>query len=88
MMVQTTKGVNMSENFMIYTLAGYNGRESERPAYPSSMVGMAFQCGVVCRKMGIFPQEIKPSRGYNWIVNRSYKFNFKDDDYNPIVKRL
>jgi hypothetical protein len=78
----------MTENYLTYAEAGYNSRESERPAYSSSTIGMAFQCGVICRKLSILPKEIKPSKGYNWIVNKSYKFNFKNDDYNPTVNRI
>lgn len=75
-------------NHLDYALAGYNGRESERPPYASSIVGMAFQCGVVCRELGILPQEIRPSRGYTWIVNRVYKFNFRDNDLKPVVTKI
>ena len=78
----------MNENYLEYALSGYNGKESERPPYNSSPVGMAFQCGVICRKMGITPLEIKPSRGYIWIINRTFKFNFKDDDFKPTINRI
>ena len=71
-----------------YAVAGYNGMESMRPHYASSPNGYAFQCGVWCRKMGITFFEVKPSRGYTWIVNRTYKLDFKNDDHNPVVSRI
>lgn len=59
-----------------YALAGYEGRKSECPPYDSSTVGMAFHLGEWCKAKGILPQEIKPSRGYSWIINRTLKIKF------------
>lgn len=75
------------DNIQKYFQAGYDGRSSERPPYGSSVTGMAFSCGVWCRANGITPHEIKPSRGYKWIINRTFVLDFKNDDYNPQVSR-
>ena len=64
--------------------AGYN-LSNERPPWPSSTVYMAYQSGVWCRKHGINPLEVKQSRGYTMIVNRTYKLNFKNDNDIPDV---
>ena len=62
-----------------YALAGYDGRKSECPPYDSSTVGMAFRVGEWCKSHGIPVQEIKASRGYSWIINRSVKVKFDFD---------
>jgi hypothetical protein len=62
--------------FHDYFIAGYNLAESHRPPYSSSPIGMAFMCGEWCRQNNITPHEIKASRGYTWIINRTYKLNF------------
>ena len=71
-----------------YAEAGYNGRESMRPSYPSSSDGMAFECGAWCKKHGVTLHEVKSGRGYTWIINQGYKLNFKKDSRNPEVTRL
>ncbi len=68
-----------------YAMAGFIGRESERPPYASSPAGMAFQAGVICRLRNINLHEIKQGRGYTWIINRTWVFNFKDSDINPRI---
>ena len=73
---------------MEYAIRGYQGMESERPAYESSSVGMAFQCGVWCRDNKIPLGSVKASRGYTWIVNGFYKLNYKNNFINPEVTRI
>ena len=58
---------------------GYQLMTSERPPYDSSSVGMAFRCGEICRERGIMAGEISPSRGYSWIVNRTFRIKFLND---------
>lgn len=65
-----------------YAIAGYNGMTSERPPYDSSIIGMAFRCGEICREHNLYPHEIKASRGYSFVVNRTYKIRFLADTRN------
>jgi len=69
-------------------MAGYHGRTSEEPPYASSINGMAYQAGKWCREYKVVAQEIKPSRGYKMIVNRTYVLDFKRDSYSPDVTRV
>ena len=71
-----------------YAQAGYNGMESMRPPHPSSPFGMAFECGVWCKAHHVTPYLVHESRGYTWIVNKTYKLNFKNSDTNPTVTRI
>lgn len=59
-----------------YAQAGYDGRVSECPPYDSSTFGMAFHVGAWCKTKGIRVYEIKASRGYTWVVNRTIKVKF------------
>ena len=61
---------------------------ADRPPYDSSPMGMAFSVGLWCREKGLFPSEVKASRGYSWILNRQYKLNFKDEMANPAVTSI
>lgn len=65
-------------NLLDYALAGYEGRVSECPPHDSSTVGMAFLAGAWCKAKGMGPpREIRPSRGYTWIINRTLKIKFQ-----------
>ncbi|MFA5152259.1 MAG: hypothetical protein WC554_06870 [Clostridia bacterium] len=68
-----------------YFQAGYHGMTSHEPPYPSSPVHMAYCCGVWCKEHNIVAYEIKASRGYTWIVNRTYKLSFKNSSTHPCV---
>jgi hypothetical protein len=75
-------------NIHDYFLAGYHGRTSEEPPYPSSPVYMAYQAGKWCREHGITALEIKAGRGYKMLVNRTLVLDYKKNDQNPVVTRL
>ena len=71
-----------------YAMAGYDNRTSECPPYDSSTFGMAFNVGVWCKANGILPQEVKPSRGYTWIINRAIKVKFTFNRQGHTIARI
>ena len=58
--------------------AAHNGSCAAcRPVYDSSPNGMAFRVGLWAREHGVVVSEVKAGRGYIYILNRTYKLNFK-----------
>lgn len=66
---------NNSEYLTIAQQAYQSGSPS--PYMMSSNYDMAHLVGLWARDHNITPLEVKPSRGYIWILNRQHKLNFK-----------
>ena len=53
------------------------------PYLTSSANDMAHKVGLWARTHGITPMEVRPSRGYTWILNREIKLSFAKNSDNP-----
>lgn len=51
-----------------------------RPAYDSSPEGMAFAVGLWAREHGVAVHEVAQGRGYTFLLNRTYKINFRGSE--------
>ena len=58
--------------------------KSQSPYIATSSNDMAHRVGLWCRDYSIYPQEVRESRGYTWIVNRNIKLSFKKSN-NPVL---
>ena len=56
---------------------------AESPFILSSNNDMAHRVGIFARLHGIYPHEIKPSRGYTWILNRNLEVTFTKNSQDP-----
>jgi len=75
-------------NLNDYTLAGYDGRQTD--AMWSSDCWVAEQAGKVCKQHNITPIETKKSKGYSVVINRSYivKLNTKTLEFESITRKV
>ena len=65
--------VNVSATAMAQYAAANGPDAADRPFYASSNNGMAFAVGLWARERGITVYTVRKSRGYNYILNDTYK---------------
>ena len=81
--------INMRQGGQIYKEIAQQSydKQIQSPYIASSPNDMAHQVGLWARIHNVYPLELKPSRGYTWILNRSIKLSFKNSTI-PSAERI